>query len=375
MSRIQHIFDRVAESKFARRGVILGLYLMLVGAFLLAPFFKDYLFPPKALYVYAFMDMFHPESVAKFERQYGVKVVLRYFESNEELFAKFKINGGIGYDVINSSDYMVEHLLKENLLLALDRSKIPTIQKIDPRLLAKNYDPNNEFTVPFSWIPYGIIFHKDIFSQQPAEIGLHLLFKDPMLRADGVTMPYRICMTDDSREAIFLANLYLFGDVSSWGPERLVQAESLLIKQKDWVESYVNQDLAYQLLSGLIKVAFAPLFAVDKVLKQSKEFVFMIPKEGSLYAIENLAIPKLSKQVELAHKFINFMIGRDESARMSNHYGMNPANKEAYALLRPEVTQNKHTFPDDECFARLHLTPNDIPLKAFEEIWLAVKSF
>ncbi len=374
MGKKQRISDFIAESKIARRGVILGLYFMSFGAFLLMPFLKDYLFPPTALYVYAFMDMFHPESIARFEQEHGVKVVLRYFESNEELLAKFKITGGAGYDVIDSSDYMITHLRNENLLLALDRSKIPTMQQLDARLLGKKYDPGNEYSVPFSWIPYGIIFHKEIFLKQPEEMGLHLLFKDPALRSGGVVMPYRICMTDDSREAIFLANLYLFGDVLSWEPERLVQVEALLIKQKEWVESYVNQDLAYQLLSGLIKVAFAPLFAVDKVLKQSKDFIFMIPKEGSLYAIENLAIPKLSKQVALAHKFINFMIGRDESALMSNHYGMNPANKEAYALLRLEVTQNKHRFPDDECFARLHLTPNDIPLKAFEEIWLAVKS-
>ena len=374
MGRIGSFFELVANSPPARKAVIFSLYLSAFLVFLCMPFLTSHFFPPQSLCVYGFTDMFHPESIAAFERSHKVNVVLRYFESNEELFAKFQISRGVGYDVIVSSDYMIEHLLKENLLLNLDHQKITSLGDLAPNLLNRPYDPNNIHTVPLSWIPYGIIFHKSLFKQQPTEIGLHLLFEDPALRTHNTTGPYRICMTDDSREALFLANLYLYGNITTWASPRLETIESLLINQKNWVESYVNQDLTYQLLSGVIKAAFAPLFTVDKVLKTSKDFTFMIPKEGSLYAIENLAIPKRSKQADLAHKFINFMLSTHESARMSNYYGMHPANKSAYALLRPEVTQNKHVFPDDTCFARLHLTPNEIPAKQCENTWLAVKS-
>lgn len=374
MGRVRRFFELVANSSIGRKAVIFGGYLSIFLIFLCIPSLTSHFFPPQSLCVYGFTDMFHPESIVSFERSNKVKVILRYFESNEELLAKFQISRGVGYDVIVSSDYMIKHLRKENLLLTLDHQKISCLRELDPHLLNQSYDPNNQHTVPLSWIPYGIIFHKSLFKDQPKEVGLHLLFEAPILRTHGTTGAYRICMTDDSREALFLANLYLYNNIDSWQSPRLEKIEALLINQKNWVESYVNQDLTYQLLSGVIKAAFAPLFTVDKVLKSSNDFTFMIPKEGSLYAIENLAIPKCSKQADLAHKFINYMLSTNESARMSNYYGMHPANKSAYAFLRPEVTLNKHIFPDDACFARLHLTPNEIPTKQCEDTWLAVKS-
>ena len=374
MNRTRKILEAIAQSKFGRRSTIAGIYGLLLIIFLHIPVIKDYLLPPQSLCVYGFTDMFHQETIIEFERLHKVKVILRYFESNEELWAKFRINRGIGYDVIMTSDYMVELLRRDNMLCALDHRQLPSMQELDPRLLNKSYDPHNTHSLPYSWIPYGIIFHKKIFTSSPETIGLHLLFSNPQDKLHGVIKPYRICMTDDSREAILLASLYLFGNVTSWTPEQLAQIEALLIQQKKWVESYVNQDLAYPLLSGLIKVAMAPLFAVDKVLKASNDFAFLLPAEGSMYSIENLAIPRPCKHVALAQAFINFVLSKNEAARMSNLYGMNPSNRAAYAMLHPEKLNNKHAFPDDEHFAKLHLLSNDVPLKKFEKIWLAVKS-
>lgn len=373
-SKLQQFFNVLAQTSLGRKSIITAFYLALLAAFLYVSLVKDYFFPAQELYVYTFVDMLHPKSIAAFEQAHNVKVVLRYFESNEELLAKFMINRGVGYDVIITSDYMVEFLSKDNLLHKLDHAQLPVRHELDERLLGKYYDVENEFSLPFSWIPYGIIFHKGLFAQQPETISLSLLFDDPKTRSQGVLKPYRICMADDSREAISLASLYLFGDVAFWTEERLRKIEALLINQKRWVESYVNQDLAYPLFSGLIKVAMAPLFAAYKVLKTSQDFSFMLPEEGSVYSIENLAISRSCKRVDLAHKFINFMLSRQEAARMSNRCGMHPSNKTAYTLLRPNIVNNKHTFPDNETFAKLHLLSNDVPLKAFEEVWLAVKS-
>ncbi len=374
MNKIQRILNAIGDSRMGRRLVILGFFSTMLGLFLYVSVVKDYFFPPEALYVYTFVDMFHPEGVAAFEQANKVKVVLRYFESNEELLAKFNISRGAGYDVVMVSDYMVEFLRKDNLLQKMQYDQLPVAQELDPRLKNKFYDPNNNYSLPFSWIPYGVIFNKNLFDSVPEQIGLHVLFSDPIERSHGIKMSYRICMPDDSREAIFLAGQYLFGVENTFTKNQLVAIQALLIKQKSWVESYVNQDLGYPLFSGLIKASFAPLFAVDKVLKTSENFLFRIPSEGSMLSIENLAIPASCKKVQLAHKFINFMLSKNEAARISNLYGMIPSNKAAYQLLRPEMTKNNHVFPDDEQFAKLHLLTNDVPQKAFEEIWLAVKS-
>lgn len=374
MNKLKKFFFEITESSIGRKTLIMSGYVLLLVIFLYIPVIKDALFPPQSICIYGFTDMFHPETINEFERTHKVKVILRYFESNEELWAKFRINQEIGYDVIMTSDYMVELLRRDNMLHPLNHTSLPALSQLDKRILNKSFDPENNYSLPYSWIPYGIIFHKSIFAHQPEKIGLNLLFSNPSDKMHGITKPYRICMTDDSREAILLASLYLFGKASSWESEQLNQIEKLLILQKNWVESYVNQDLAYPLLSGLIKVAMAPLFAVDKVLKASKDFSFLLPEEGSMYSIENLAIPKSCKRLELAHAFINFALSKNEAARMSNYYGMNPSNQTAYEMLRPEVFSNKNAFPDDEHFAKLHLLSNDVPIKKFEKIWLTVKS-
>lgn len=374
MNNFSVFLNKILDSKIARRLLISMIYCCFLVFFLYVSAIKDYFFPSSTLYVYGFVDMFHPETISDFEKKYKTKVLLRYFESNEELLAKFKINKGIGYDVIVSSDYMVRFLHQENLLYKLDQKKLSNQTELDPRLMGKHYDLKNIYSMPYSWIPYGIIFRKDIYEDVPDEVGLELLFTNPKLLLHGIKNPYRLCMTDDSREAMFLADLYLFNLASNYSPERVAELQELLIKQKAWVESYLNQDLAYPLLSGLIQVAYTPLFAVDKVLKSSEKFAFMLPREGSLFAIENLAIPVTCKKIDLAHKFINFCLSCEEQSRMSNFYGMNPSNKLAYKFLDQRRVENKHIFPDDEKFAKLHLTPYDTPIKVFEDVWLAVKS-
>ncbi len=136
----------------------------------------------------------------------------------------------------------------------------------------------------------------------------------------------------------------------------------------------MNQDLTYPLLSGLVKIAFAPTFAISKVLKASRDFIFRIPLEGSFLSVENIAIAKATKNPKLAHQFLDFVMSCDEMTRLSNLYGLNPANTQAYPLLNPEQTANRHVFPDDELFALLFQVPNTVSEKIFEEIWLAVKS-
>lgn len=374
MNRLQRIQEKIAESKNGRRAVILALYLGLLTSFLYLSLIKDYFMPPDALYVYTFTDMFHPKTISAFEQAYNIKVVLRYFESNEELLAKFMINRGAGYDLVMTSDYMIELLLKENLLQKIDHQKITHALDLDIKLLDRGFDPKNQYSLPYGWIPYGIIFHRNLFDEVPDTISLDMLFNNPKAMPHSGIASYRICMPDDQREAAILASLYLFENLDAWSDERLNKIEALLVRQKRWVESYVNQDLAYLLLSGLIKAAVAPYFAVDKVLKSSEDFIFALPREGSICSIENLAISKSCKQVDLAHKFIDFVLQEDEQARMSNRFGINPANIEAHKLLRPEILENKNIFPDNAMFEKLHMPSNNMPMKKLEELWLRVKS-
>jgi spermidine/putrescine transport system substrate-binding protein len=374
MNNKKEFITKIFQSSFFMRFCIVVFYFALLSLFLYSSKLKDFFFPDRTLRIYTFVNNFLPDSIKEFERLNGVRVVVRYFDSNEELFAKFKISRGVGYDLVSPSDYMVEALIKEDLLQKLDHTKLPVIRELDHRLIKLPFDPENAYSLPLMWVPYGIIFSKSIFRDVPDKISLSLLFENPKLYKGSMLESYKICMIDDCREALFFAYLYLFKEFKHFSSERLEKMKNVLINQKNWVESYSNQELKYYLLSGTVKVALAQLVHVKKLVEENGVFDFKIPEEGSLISIENLVIPKTSNHADLAHKFINFILSKEVAHKNSSFYGFNTTNRLSYEYIDKKSLDNKHFYPDDAMFKKMHLLGNAIPLKVFEDIWLTVKS-
>ncbi len=357
-----------------RTGITL-VYLGLIAILFYAPWLKKiFLHNNRELSVYTFTNNFKPELICAFEQLYKVKVNLKYFDSNEELLAKFQINKGEGYDIVTITDHVVELLRNDGILHKFDRSQLPVFEEIDPKLLGFYFDPANDYSIPLMWFPYGIVYRKDIFKENPATISYGLIFENPQDKRGGVIKPYRICMDDDFRDAIVFASLYLYKDYDPLALERLPAIQDLLVKQKQWVESYVTQDLRYYLLTDLVKVAIAPTVFVRKVIEQSDLFDFKIPEEGGYLAVDNMVIPKKSQNVALAYKFINFILSRDAAFQNSDYYGFNPTNKRAYQFIAKKFFDNPHFFPEGELFEKLYMLRNNVPMREYEELWLAVKS-
>lgn len=363
----------VKKSNFLRRFFIILMYLTVIGGMLFLPKIREYWDDGKSLNVYAFAGLFAYEVIEAFEKEYGVKVSLKYYDSNEELFAKFKIGGGEGYDVVTPSDYMIELLRKEKLLHKIDRQKVPAFMNIDNRLLGHYFDKKNDYSLPMGWTPYGILYNKKIFKNKPKNLSLDILFKSPLKFKEITTVPYKISMKDDFREAILLASLYLFGDIKVLTQERLAQIRKLLIKQKTWVENYLHQDIGYFFIADIIHVAIADSSYSKKVMEESDQFDFIIPDEGSFVSIENMAIPKSCKKVDLAHKFIAFVLAKRQSLINAKEYGLNPSNKLVYPLINKKFFNNPNFFPDRKLFAKLRVIHNNLPIRHLEKIWLDVK--
>ncbi len=358
---------------FFRLAVVLAFGLVIFCALRLPKLYEDYVFEDRTLNVYTFAEMIPSDTVRAFEQRYKVKVNLRYFEHNEDLLAKFKITRGLGYDVVTASDFAVDLLKNDGLLHRLDYQQLSEAIHLNKRLLGHDFDHNNEYSLPIGWVPYGIVFHKNLFVSLPDEISLKVLFEDPSL-SGLATRPYRICMPDDYREAILIAALYTTGKVMYFSDEELLKIQAVLIRQKSHVESYLNRDLQYFFLANIVQLAFCSSAYVKKLLHSSDEFVFKIPIEGSLFSIENIAITASSKKVDLAHQFINFILSPENGVLMHQLYGYNPANNNAYAHIDEKFLKNLDLFPNDQVFSRLHLIHNVIQLKKFEEVWLHVKA-
>lgn len=365
------IFDLLAG-----KVIIVSVYLALLALFLYFPRLLDWMGRSKnTLHVYSFTEIISPEAIEEFEKETGISVVMTYFETNEDLYTKFKVTGGQGYDLVTPSDYMVELLVKENLLHKLDHAKLPCFKEIDNRLMGRYFDPENNYSVPAVWNVYGIAFDRSFLNTQNNEIGLDVIFKGPEAWGSDVQAykGTRICMVEDPLEALMYAGLYLFGKVDNFCDEEFEEIKKLLIKQKEWVECYSNSSLYFYLLGKIVPLALTPGIFMRKLASEFKNFAFMIPQEGSMLVVENFAIPQQSKKVDLVYKFINFLLSKEMAARHSDMYGFNPTNRYAYELLDPEIVNNPHYFPTNERFEKLFHTHNNLPMDKVEDIWLAVK--
>jgi len=344
-----------------------GLFVLLVAACLMLPRFSTFFAKQETLYVYTFSEFISFETVSEFEKKHDVKVSLKYFDTNEELLAKFNITGGKGYDLITPTDYMVELLRRKGLLQKLDLEKLPVFKALDKRFLKKYYDPDNQYSLPFLWAVYGFLYHKSISKIVESNPSLALIFENP-------NNTFKFSMLDDTREICFFASWYLFNDIYNFSDERLNLIKKLLLRQKKYTEMYVEEDPRYYLLSDTIQLSLTSSSYIKRLLKEGySDFAFIMPKEGSLLVIENLAIPVHSKKVDLVYKFINFVLSKNIAARDSALFGTTPTNKHAYELLDKNVISNKYIFPHEKEFDRLSLMHNNLPIKKMEKLWMAVK--
>lgn len=360
--------------KVALRLSIIVFYVGLFAFLFYLPMLKNFLFTDKkTLNVFTFSEFFTADSIRQFEAKYNVNVNVNYYDSNEELFAKFKITGGNGYDIVIPSDYMIEKLRKENLLATIDHAKLPIINEIDEKLLGQYFDVENQYSMPIHWVTYGILYNKSIFTAAFNEMSLKYLFEEPKIDK-YIAQPYKIAMFDDAIEAVFLSSLYKYGTLDVFDDARLESIQDALIDQKKMVASYLGHDIRNFLFTDLFQLAITSSMNARRLLQETDAFDFKIPKEGCLYVIENIAIPAASKNKDMSYLFINFMLSEKIAKQRADYFGGNPSNKSAYKYISNKFLENKNFFPDKETFSRLHLTHNRLPLKKFEQIWLKVKS-
>lgn len=357
--------------RFWIKGLIVFVYVSIIAALLYAPSIYDFFVKRKKdIVLYTPRESFRVEKFDEFEKKTGIHVRVTYFNTNEELFAKFKIDKGRGCDVVVPSDYMVEHLVKAGLLQKIDRSKLKSFSHLDPRLLKKYYDPENEYSLPVFWIPYGIGFDKKLFPDFHDDVSWDVIFRPEVLKQYG---NFKVTMLNDARESIFLAAVYLFGKVDGLTPEQLEQVKDVLVKQKSIVEAYGESGAKYLLLSGIVPLVVLPS-ARMKELSDLYKFGFVIPREGSVVDIMNVGIPVTSTKSDMAHELIDFLLSDEVGAYNFNELSCNPANRESYKMIQKEYSDNKAFFPDDEMFKRLFLINNQVSSSLLEKIWFLVKS-
>jgi len=297
-------------------------------------------------------------TIPDFEAETGVRVIYDNFSSNDELLAKLQMGAG-GYDITMPSDYMVEILVKRGLIQELNYDNIPNIENIDPRFRNLPFDPESRYSIPYQWGTTGIGVNTKYVKET---IDSWNALWDPKYKG-------RISIIDNMRSGMVPALILLGYSVNETDPARLNQARDRMLAQKEFTRTYSSDTYIDLLKSGDVWLAMGWSGDIYQVMKENPDVVFIIPKEGSYAWVDNLVIPKGSRNKELAESFLNYLLRPQVGADISNYTGYSTPNRASFPLVMDslksdETMLDRMEFLRDVGEATIH----------YNRIWNEIKS-
>jgi spermidine/putrescine transport system substrate-binding protein/spermidine/putrescine transport system permease protein len=354
---------RLEQGRRAREAaipVVLGLALLGLP-FLLAP--RAAAGGERALNLYIWSNYIAPETLRRFEQRHHARVSVDFYDSNEALLAKMQA-GGVDYDVICPSNYMVQILIMQDMLRPLDWSVLPHGSNLDPRFLARSFDPGNRYSVPYFWGTTGIAYHK---SKVGAVDSWGALW-DPRWRG-------RILMLDDAREVFGAALKWKGLSLNTADPAQLLAAQRLLVAQRPLVRAYNSASFEDVLLSGDVWLAQGWNGQFARAMAQDPDIEYVVPREGSSLFIDNLAIPRDAPHPDLAHAFVDFAMEPEIAAEICRTMQYSSPNRAAVPLLPPAIRDNPAIFPPPDVVARTEAIEDlGAATVLYDRLWTEVKT-
>ena len=278
--------------------------------------------------------------IAAFEERYpNIHVNYSTYDSNEVMYTKLA-SGGITVDVIIPSDYMVARLIEEEMLLPLNFDNIPNYRYIDENFRNMSYDPENIYSVPYTWGTVGIIYNSKYVSEEDLT-GWELLWNEKY--AD------KILMFDNSRDAFGIASYLLGFDVNTTDEAQLRACAEKLAQQKPLVQQYV-MDQIYDLMENE-EAWIAPYYVGDYVAmaENNPDLGFFLPQDqGFNLFTDAMCIPTCAREKDAAELFINFLCDPEIAAANMDWVGYSVPLSAAKEYLDPEVVEDPVAYPSDE---------------------------
>jgi spermidine/putrescine transport system substrate-binding protein len=296
----------------------------------------------KQITIYTWDGYFDEAITTAFEKEYGVKVKVETFDSNETMYNKFKAGGNPGYDIVVPSDYMVERMIREGLAQKIDFANIPNSVYIDPEHKNLYFDQTSEYSVAHNWGTTGIAYDSAKV-KTPITTWKQVFELDPSLKG-------KVGMLDDPREPLAAALRYLGFSGSTTDLAQVEQAKQLLLKQKASVASYkFSADYKKDLVAGDVLVAMMYSNDAVQASKDKPSIKFVVPQNSSTIWQDNIVIPKGARSKYTAEVFINYMLRPEVAAANANALGLSSSNlgSMAQGLIDKKLLDDQNIYPDD----------------------------
>ncbi|HAS73844.1 MAG TPA: spermidine/putrescine ABC transporter substrate-binding protein [Clostridiales bacterium UBA8960] len=316
------------------------------------------------LNVYNWGDYIDEDIFKMFEEETGIKINYETYATNEEMYTKIK-KGGTRYDIAIPSDYMIEKMIKEDLVEPIDLNKIPNYSNIDSRFKGLNFDPQNAYSVPYFWGTVGIIYNTNLIEE---EIDSWDVLWDSKYKG-------QFTMIDSQRDSIMVALKKLGYSMNTKDLDELEAAKEALIEQKPLVLAYVGDNVKDMLISEETAMAVVWSGEASAVIQEYDYFKYALPKEGSNMWFDNIVIPKGSGNIEAAHAFINFLCRPDIGFMNADYVGYATCNTETLKLLDAELLGTTYAYPDASLLENFEIFSDPgVFISEYDRVWTEIKA-
>lgn len=309
------------------------------------------------------------ESVIKmFEEETGITVKLEEYESPEEMYTKYKA-GSIGYDVVCTSDYMVERLIAEGEVKEINFDHFTYYENLDPDIIAstQTFDPDTKYSMPYFYGTLGILYNTTLVTDE--EVTTWNILWDEKYR-DSIIM-------QNSVRDTFVPALRLLGyDINTENDVELNAAADLLIQQKPLVYAYYVDETADEMAAGNGAMALVYSGEAAYAMELNEDLAYSVPQEGSNLWIDSWFIPKSCRNQENAEKFLDFLCREDVAMKNFEYVCYASPNVKVVEQLDEETKSDTTIFPTEQTLS------NCVVYKQFDQetaqlcnyLWKKLKS-
>ena len=313
--------------------------------------------PSKVVKVYNASEYIAEGVIEEFEKETGYKVIYSEFASNEDMYTKIKTTA---YDVLIPSDYMIDKLIKEDLLQPLNYDNIPNYQYVDETFKNPYYDENNLYSVPYMWSTVGILYNGEKITEPVTD--LSVMWNE---KYSG-----KIFMLDSVRDTIGMTLKKLGFSVNTKNDAELIKAKEELLKQRPLILGYVTDEVKDKIISGEGYLGLVYSGEAGKAIAEKDTLKYAIPENGTIYCVDAMVIPKASENVTGAEAFINFMQRPDIAARNAHETCYGIKNTEGKAKLPENIRNNKGLYPDSAILEKSEMLKSEGNInQKYLDIW------
>lgn len=306
---------------------------------------------------------------AAFEERYGVRVNYKTYESNESMYTLLE-SGAAEYDIVIPSDYMIGKMIQEDMLAKLNFENIPNYKYIDDKYKNLEYDPNNEYSVPYTWGTVGIFYNKKYVDEEDLAQGWDILW-NPKYKE-------KIFMFDNARDSFMIALKKLGYSMNTTDPMQWQEAYDALADQKPLVQGYF-MDQVFQKMTNE-EGWLAPYYSGDGANMitgddGNENIGFFVPEQGTNLFVDAMCVLKTSQNKEWAEKYINFMCEPDVATANAEYICYSTPHTEALDMLSDEVRNDPMFYPPQTVVdkAEVYITLPETTIKLQKDLWIKLK--